>query len=74
LWAVQKGKIVVINTACFSDGWKSEHWTLLAAARPDQTSLSLVASGSDECRGGFFTNALVAQYTTEFNTRPPYPA
>jgi hypothetical protein len=68
-----KGNILVISTACFSGSWKSEHWTLLAAAGPDQLSVSIVVSGSGECRGGFFTNALLAEHADEFNVRPPYP-
>ena len=68
-----KGNILVISTACFSGSWKSEHWTLLAAAGPDQLSVSIVVSSSGECRGGFFTNALLAEHADEFNVRPPYP-
>ena len=67
-----KGNILVISTACFSGSWKSEHWTLLAAG-PDQASVSIVVSGSGECRGGFFTDALLAEHADEFNVRPPYP-
>ena len=68
-----KGNILVISTACFSGSWKSTHWTLLAAAGPDQHSISMAVSGSGECRGGFFTNALLAEHADEFNIRPPYP-
>jgi hypothetical protein len=68
-----KGNILVISTACFSGSWKSEHWTLLAAAGPDQVSVSTVVSSSGECRGGFFTNALLAEHGGEFDVRPPYP-
>ena len=60
-----KGKVVVINTACFSGGWKSKYWTLLATASADQLVPLWVPTT---------TNALVAEYTTEFNIRPPYPA
>jgi hypothetical protein len=69
-----KGNILVINTACYSGRWKSEHWTLLAAARQDQLAPSIGISGSGECRGGFFTNALLAEYADQFKIRPPYPA
>jgi hypothetical protein len=58
-----KGEILVIST----------HWTLLAATGPDQHSPSIVASGSGKYRGGFFTNALLAEYASELNIRPPYP-
>ena len=69
-----KGDVfVIISTACFSGSWKSTHWTLLAAAGPDQESVSMAVSGSGECRGGFFTNALLAEHADEFNKRPPYP-
>ena len=67
-----KGNILVISTACLSGSWKSMHWTLLAAARPDQHSISMAISGSGECRGGFFTNTLLAEQADEFNVRPPY--
>ena len=68
-----KGNILLISTACFSGSWKSEHWTLLAAAGPDQHSVSIVVSSSGECRGGFFTNALLAEHADEFNVRPSDP-
>jgi len=31
----------------------------------------MTVSGSGECRGGFFTNALLAEHADEFNVRPP---
>jgi hypothetical protein len=65
-----KGNTLVITTACFSGSWKSAHWTLLAAAGPDQHP---AVFGSGKCRGGFFTNALLAEYADAFNIRPPYP-
>jgi hypothetical protein len=68
-----KGDILVISTACFSGSWTSSHWTLLAAAGPDEHATSMVVSGSGECPGGFFTNALLAEYADKFNIRPPYP-
>jgi hypothetical protein len=68
-----KGDILLITTACFSGSWKSQYWTLLAAAGANQEAPSIVASGSEEYRGGFFTNALLAECADEFKIRPPYP-
>jgi hypothetical protein len=67
-----KGDILLISTACFSGSWKSQYWTLLAAAGADQEAPLIAASGSNEYRG-FFTNALLAEYADEFKIRPPYP-
>jgi hypothetical protein len=63
----KKGKVFVITTACFSGSWVSTHWTLLAAAQAHQEAPSIVESGSGQFRGGFFTNALVAEHADEFN-------
>jgi hypothetical protein len=68
-----KGHILLISTACFSGSWKSQYWTLLAAAETDQEAPSIVVSGSNEFRGGFFTDSLLAEYTDEFKISPPYP-
>ncbi|KAF8228268.1 hypothetical protein L208DRAFT_1292530 [Tricholoma matsutake] len=68
-----KGHILLISTACFSGSWKSQYWTLLAAAKAEQEAPSIVESGSNEFRGGFFTNSLLAEYADEFKIRPPYP-
>ena len=65
-----KGEILLISTACFSGSWKSKYWTLLAAAGADQEASSLATS---EYRGGFFTNALLAEFADEFKIRPLYP-
>jgi hypothetical protein len=43
--AGSKGNILVISTACFSGSWKSPHWTVLAAAGPEQHATSISASG-----------------------------
>jgi hypothetical protein len=74
-WAVHgtKGDILLISTACYSGSWKSQYWTLLAAAEANQEAPSIVASGSKEYRGGFFANSLLAEYADEFKIRPPYP-
>ena len=68
-----KGNILVIITACHSGSWTSPHWTLLAAAGPDEEAPSIVVSDSGECRGGFFTNALFAEHASKFNIRSPCP-
>ena len=68
-----KGNILVIITTCHSGGWTSPHWTRLAATGPDEEAPSIVVSGSGECRGGFFTNALLAEHASEFSIRPPCP-
>jgi hypothetical protein len=40
-WAVtgSKGKVVLISSACYSGGWVSDLWALLAAARQDEEAL-----------------------------------
>jgi hypothetical protein len=68
-----KGNILVIITACYSGSWTSPHWTLLAATGPGEEAPSIVVSGSGECRGSFFTNALLAEHASKFNIRPPCP-
>jgi hypothetical protein len=45
----------------------------LTATGPGEESVLMSKSASDECRGGFFTNALLAEYASEFDVRPPYP-
>jgi len=36
-----KGDVLVIITACYSGSWMSDHWTLLAATRPDEEAPSV---------------------------------
>lgn len=69
-----KGNVVLINTACYSGSWESASWDLIAAAGADQQAQSLSVSGSGECRGGFFTNALIAEHAREFTISAPCPA
>lgn len=69
-----KGSIVLISTACYSGSWKSPHWTLIAAAGASQEAPSLVVSGSEQHRGGFFTNALLSEFANEFSIKAPCPA
>jgi hypothetical protein len=68
-----KGDVLVIITACYSGGWTSSCWTLLAATAPGEEAHSMIASDSAESRGGFFANALLAEHATEFSIRPPCP-
>jgi len=69
-----KGTIFLINTACYSGSWESPCWTLLAAAASHEEAPSIAASGSGKCRGGFFTNALIAEHMHEFGINAPRPA
>jgi hypothetical protein len=69
-----KGSIVLISTACYSGSWTSPHWTLIATAGASQEAPSLVMSGSDQHRGGFFANAVLAEFANEFSIKAPCPA
>jgi hypothetical protein len=66
-----KGTVKLINTACFSGRWKSSHWQLAVAAGANQHAVSIVESGSGQCRGGFFTNSLVAEHAYRFGIDAP---
>jgi hypothetical protein len=63
--SVAKDCLFVVSTACYSGTWRSPHWTLLAAAEEDQESDAMRKSESNECRGGFFTFAVLAEMADE---------
>jgi hypothetical protein len=69
-----KGDVLLINTSCYSGSWESPSWKLIAAAGAGQEAQSISVSGSGECRGGFFSNALIAEYAHEFMITAPCPA
>ena len=63
-----------VNTSCYSGSWESPSWKLIAAAGAGQEAQSISVSGSGVCRGGFFSNALIAEYAHEFMITAPCPA
>ena len=69
-----KGDVLLINTSCFSGSWESPSWKLIAAAGADQEAQSISVLGFGECRGGFFSNALIAEHAHEFMITAPCPA
>ncbi|KAJ7687425.1 hypothetical protein B0H17DRAFT_688477 [Mycena rosella] len=62
---VPRERVFIVSTACYSGSWRSPRWTLLAAAEEDQESDAMRESGSNECRGGFFTFAILAEMADE---------
>ncbi|KAJ7620778.1 hypothetical protein B0H17DRAFT_1113452 [Mycena rosella] len=62
---VPRERVFIVSTACYSGSWRSPRWTLLAAAEEDQESDAMRESGSNECRGGFFTFAILAEMVDE---------
>ena len=61
-----KGTVFLITAACYSGTWASEHWTLLAAAGPDEEGPSIVVSASEKHHGGFSTNVFIAEHTNQY--------
>ena len=68
-----KGTVFLITTACYSGTRASEHWTLLAAAGPDEEGPSIVVSASEKHLGGFFTNVFIAEHTNQYQINAPCP-
>ncbi|KAK0240279.1 hypothetical protein EDD85DRAFT_824932 [Armillaria nabsnona] len=68
-----KGKVTVITTACHGGLWTSELWSLVAAAPASQESVSIVASESDQYRGGIFTSALLTEHYSHAGIAMPRP-
>ncbi|KAJ6482907.1 hypothetical protein C8R47DRAFT_1073486 [Mycena vitilis] len=69
---VPQDRVYLVSTACYSGSWVSDRWTLLAAAAADQESNVMRASGSQQCRGGFFAYAALAEQADEHGLTAPF--
>jgi hypothetical protein len=47
-----RGQAILISRACFSGGWESPCWSLVAAAGVNQRAVSMAEAGSEAYRGG----------------------
>ncbi|KAJ7228596.1 hypothetical protein GGX14DRAFT_613758 [Mycena pura] len=68
-----KARVVVISNACQSGLLRSERWTLMCAAHPEDKSDSLAQSSSGYVRGSMFTSAVTAQMAADFGVHLPRP-
>ncbi|KAJ7311591.1 hypothetical protein DFH08DRAFT_898114 [Mycena albidolilacea] len=70
---VPRRRIFVVTIACYSGQWRSEAWTLFAAADRFQTSAAMTTSASGEGRGSMFTYALLAERADGHGLTAPHP-
>ena len=68
-----QGDILTICNSCYSGHLKSERWTLLCSATPEQEADALSQSYSGHFRGSTFTACAVAQVAHEHGLQVPLP-